>query len=158
MHAVLTDAFATMACGRIYIMGGITGREVLDSVQCYDSSVDAWSYHVSGLKAVVHGDVIYVLGGYHGAFRLEMAQRMDARRGHWSELPSMTFPRSNFVAVLVEGSIYLVGGFDGSSTVSLVEQYDIQTLQWHHAPDLSITCSAAAGFVFRDIPNARHWL
>ncbi|KAH9381432.1 hypothetical protein HPB48_008988 [Haemaphysalis longicornis] len=139
-------------------------REMLHSVECYDPSVDAWSYVMSmlgprsGLKAVVHDDVIYVLGGFDGTIRLETVERMDPHWGYWSELPSMTFPRSNFVAVLLEGSIYVAGRFNAATTVSLVERYDIQTRQWHRTPDMSITFSAAAGCVYQDIPNARDWL
>ncbi|KAH9381456.1 hypothetical protein HPB48_016969 [Haemaphysalis longicornis] len=47
MNAVRSDACATAAAGRIYIMGDFTGREVLDRVECYDPSVDAWSYVMS---------------------------------------------------------------------------------------------------------------
>ncbi|KAH9360551.1 hypothetical protein HPB48_016445 [Haemaphysalis longicornis] len=110
MHSVRSSACAAAAAGRIYTMGGYTGREVLDSVECFDA------------------------------------------------LPNMTFPRSNFVAVLREENIYVAGGFNGGTTVTLVERYDIKTRQWHNAPDLSIACSAAAGCVYQDIPNAMRWL
>ncbi|XP_077540957.1 kelch repeat-containing protein kel-10-like [Haemaphysalis longicornis] len=127
MHAVRSDACAAAADGLFYIMGGLTGREVLDSVECYDP--------------------------------LKTAERTDARKGHWSELPSLAFPRRKLVVVLHEGVIYVAGGFDGGTTVALVERNDMQTrLQWHNAPDLTVTCSAAAGLVYQDISNARHWM
>ncbi|XP_077532380.1 kelch-like protein 10 [Haemaphysalis longicornis] len=144
-------------------MGGFTGLDVLDTVEFYDPTSDSWtrvrsmSTPRSGLKAVVHGDDVYVMGGFDGAQRLNWAEKMDVRTGRWSELPSMVFPRSNFVAALLEGSIYVAGGFNGTTTASLVERYDIEARQWHRATDLSITCSAAAAFVYHDVPNARRW-
>ncbi|XP_077544510.1 kelch-like protein 10 [Haemaphysalis longicornis] len=51
-----------MLNGLIYFVGGFNGR----------------------LKAVVHEDMIYVLGGTDVASRLETAERLDVRRGHWS--------------------------------------------------------------------------
>ncbi|XP_077532379.1 uncharacterized protein LOC144144729 [Haemaphysalis longicornis] len=161
MHDVRSDASAVAVAGRIYVMGGFTGLDVLDTVEFYDPTSDSWtrvrsmSTPRSGLKAVVHGDDVYVMGGFDGAHRLNSAERMDVRTGRWSELPSMVFPRSNFVAALLEGSIYVAGGFNGTTTASVVERYDIEALQWHRATDLSITCSAAAAFVYHDVPNAR---
>ncbi|KAH9376937.1 hypothetical protein HPB48_002748 [Haemaphysalis longicornis] len=163
MHDVRSDASAVAVAGRIYVMGGFTGLDVLDTVEFYDPTADAWtrvrsmSTPRSGLKAVVHGDDVYVMGGFDGAQRLNSAERMDVRTGRWSELPSMVFPRSNFVAALLEGSIYVAGGFNGTTTASVVERYDIEARQWHRATDLSITCSAAAAFVYHDVPNAGRW-
>ncbi|KAH9381431.1 hypothetical protein HPB48_008989 [Haemaphysalis longicornis] len=132
MHAVRSDACAAAADGLFYIMGGLTGREVLDSVECYDPSVN-------------------------GGHTLKTAERTDARKSHWSELPSLAFPRSKLMVVLLEGVIYVAGGFDGGTTVALVERNDMQTRrQWYNAPDLTVTCSAAAGLVYQDISNARH--
>lgn len=163
MHDIRSDASAVAVAGRIYVMGGFTGLDVLDTVEYYDPSADAWtrvqsmSRPRSGLKAVVHGDDVYVMGGFDGAQRLDSAERLDVRKGRWSQLPSMAFPRSNFVAALLEGSIYAAGGFNGTTTVSLVERYDIEARQWHRTTDLSITCSAAAAYVYHNVPNARRW-
>lgn len=57
-------------------VGGFTGREVLDTVECYDPSSDAWTRVLtmstprSGVKVVAHKDIIYVIGGYNGVTRL----------------------------------------------------------------------------------------
>ncbi|KAH9381801.1 hypothetical protein HPB48_009791 [Haemaphysalis longicornis] len=163
MHDIRSDASAVAAAGRIYIMGGFTGLDVLDTVEYYEPTADTWtrvrsmSTPRSGLKAVAHGDDVYVIGGFDGAQRLGSAEKLDVRKERWSPLPSMSFPRSNFVAALLEGSIYAAGGFNGTATVSLVERYDIEARQWHRATDLSITCSAAAAYVYHNVPNAKRW-
>ncbi|KAH9361328.1 hypothetical protein HPB48_006890 [Haemaphysalis longicornis] len=163
MHDIRSDASAVAAADRIYVMGGFTGLDVLDTVEYYNPTADAWtrvqsmSRPRSSLKAVVHGDEVYVMGGFDGTQRLGSAVRLDVRKGRWSELPTMAIPRSNFMAVLLEGSIYAAGGFDGTTTVSLVERYDIGARQWHRATDLSIPCSAAAAYVYHDVPNVTRW-
>ncbi|KAH9381272.1 hypothetical protein HPB48_003253 [Haemaphysalis longicornis] len=133
MHDVRSDASAVAAAGRIHVMGGFTGLDVLDTVEYYEPMTDTCTR------------------------RLGSVEKLDVRREGWSPLPSMSFPRSNFVAALLEGSIYAAAGFNGTATVSLVERYDIEARQWHRAVDLSITCSAATAYVYHSVLDARRW-
>ena len=58
------------AGGRVYVFGGISGQEVLDSVEEYDPAANRWRF-VAPLPEPLHhaaaataGDAIYVIGGY----------------------------------------------------------------------------------------------
>ncbi|KAH6940671.1 hypothetical protein HPB50_004644 [Hyalomma asiaticum] len=104
--------------------GGFTGIWVVDNVECYDPSTNAWTRVLtmstprSGLRVVVHNDALYIIGGYNGNDRLSSMELLDVRRGQFTRLPSMLQAKSNFSAVILEGNIYTIGGFDGNVYVN----------------------------------------
>ncbi|KAH9377637.1 hypothetical protein HPB48_019256 [Haemaphysalis longicornis] len=144
-------------------MSGFTGLDGLDFVEYYDPTADVWTLVCSmsrprnDVKAVVQGDDVYVMGVFDGAYLLDSTEKLNVHTGWWSQVPSMAFAMSNLVAALLERKTYVTGLFNGTTTVSLVERYDVKARQCHRATDLSITCSAAATYVY-NIPNAGSWL
>lgn len=155
MHNLLSDGSAVAVAGRICVMG----LDILDTVEYYNPTADVWtrvpsrSVPRSGLKSVVQGEDVYVIGGFDGVQRLGSARSLDVHMGRWTLLRSMAFPRKNFAAMLLDGSIYAAGGLNGSTSVSRVEVYDIEARQWHRATDLGIRCSAAACYVLHNVPK-----
>ncbi|XP_070385066.1 kelch-like protein 10 isoform X3 [Dermacentor albipictus] len=166
MNEIRSDAGAAAACGRIYIVGGYSGMQYLDSVECYDPSTDAWTRVLtmtsprSGLKAVAHKDIIYIIGGStNGGFaQLSSMVMLDVRRARFADLPNMPVAKCNFAAVVLEGQIYTIGGYSGYGTVKTVECYDIEARTWHSVTELSMSCSAAAAYVVRDVGNVESWI
>ncbi|XP_075555939.1 uncharacterized protein LOC142588258 [Dermacentor variabilis] len=166
MNEIRSDAGAAAACGRIYIVGGYSGMQNLDSVECYDPSTDAWTRVLtlssprSGLKAVAHKDIIYIIGGSTngGYVQFSSMVMLDVRRARFADLPNMPIAKCNFAAVVLEGQIYIIGGYSGYGTVKTVERYDIEARTWHSVPELSMSCSAAAACVVRDVGNVESWI
>jgi len=92
-------------------------KEVLASIEVYDPSKGFWKIYShlpdprSGVRAVVLGDRIYILGGFNGTGRLRTVACFTPglSRCTWHEVPSMINRRSNFAVSVLEGKIYVSG-------------------------------------------------
>lgn len=62
--------------------------------------------------------------------RLQSMERLDVKANHWSMVPSMKYPRSNFTVAVVEDMILAIGGYSHRTTVDTVEAFDINTERW----------------------------
>ncbi len=62
-------------------------------------------------KMVVHGDYVYIFGGYY----LNEAEWMKIGEWRWSKLPSMKEGRYDFGVYESESRIYLIGGYYNTS-------------------------------------------
>lgn len=76
MHRQRSDASAAALQDKIYIVGGFSGREVLNSAEVFDVETNQWTYiHPminprSGVSLVAFRDSLYALGGFNGFIRL----------------------------------------------------------------------------------------
>ena len=132
-----------LADGRILIAGGYTDVEVaLASAEVYDPSADAFSPTGSMVDArglhtatrLADGRVLIAGGGpaswVSTAFPyLASAELYDPATGTFSPTGSMTMPREDHTATLLEdGRVLIVGGNDeGSHTTPTAELYDPST-------------------------------
>lgn len=74
--------------------GGSSDEGSLDSVESYDPVSDTWT-HVdymmsprSGLRAVMHDDEVYLIGGHEGGLHQPSVEKVDVRQHRLTVLPS----------------------------------------------------------------------
>ena len=86
MHQQRSDASAAALHDKIYIVGGFSGREVLNSAEVFDVESNQWTYiHPminprSGVSLVAFRDSLYALGGFNGIIRLNSGNFDTIRR------------------------------------------------------------------------------
>jgi len=123
------------ANGKVYAIGGISGLNVLASVEEYDPASNRWRF-VAPLPEPLHhsaaatlDDVIYVIGGYRTlAFDpADAVYRYDPRSDAWSKVASLPTARGALAAATIDGRIFAVGGVPGGSLLSV---YDPRTDRW----------------------------
>lgn len=61
---------------------------------------------------------------------MRSVERLDTKVNHWSSVPSMKHPRSNFTVAVVEDMILVIGGYSQGVTVDTVEAFDVNTERW----------------------------
>lgn len=62
---------------------------------------------------------------------MRSVERLDTKVNHWSPVPSMKHPRSNFTVAVVEDMILVIGGYSQGVTVDTVEAFDVNTERWY---------------------------
>jgi hypothetical protein len=82
---------------------------------------------------VVHGNYVYIFGGYNGNY-LNKAERMKIGEWRWSNLPNMMRERYNFGVYISETRIYLIGGYNNTS----IEYYDITANNFYSLPNIQV--------------------
>lgn len=146
------------ANGRVYVFGGISGSEVLDSVEEYDPVADRWRF-VAPLPEPLHhtaaaavGDSIYIVGGYHTlAFDpTERVYRYDVLTNSWTQVTSLPAPRGALAAAAIDGKVYAVGGVPGASDLTV---YDPAADRWSRLASMPtsrehLAAAAAGGRLF----------
>ena len=167
--------------GRIWIIGGLTGKEeaanATTSVEAYDPAIDTWTtepklplplHHAS---AVTYGDELVVLGGWVPRGPNLTATTSDKvfalRGGKWVELPSLNHARAAAAAAVVGDKIVVVGGQADGELVSQTEVFDGD--QWTDAarfpplesisrrPATAATCTRLAAARCQRIRTAARW-
>lgn len=108
--------------GKLYATGGYDENdEWLESVECYDPVLDAWSDAPalpegrSLHRCCAVGDAMYVLGGVESdagerGFLTNSVLKLDLCAQAWSEVARMPQPRAKFGACVLGSDIYVVGG------------------------------------------------
>ena len=150
MGAVRSDASAVAYHGKIYVIGGFTGNDVLNSVEIYDPELNQWNYgpplntQRSGVKAIVFQDQIFAVGGFSGAARLNSVECLHSSfsRQSWENMPSMLKTRSNFGICCIDDKILVMGGYDGQGVTDRVESYDTKIRLWTQEASLKEKKSA----------------
>ena len=83
---------------------------------------------------VVHGDYVYIFGGYNSWDNLNKAERMKIGEWRWTALPNMVEARRDFGVYVSENRIYLIGGVYNSS----IEYYDVQLNNFNLLPGIQV--------------------
>lgn len=132
-----------------YAIGGINsdGNEVLDSVEQYSPSTDAWE-EVATLPAPRHSIAavaddaghIYVFGGSATAAAGDIQNtsfRYDIATDSWNAIASLPIAVEDSAAVMADnGSIYVLGGLTDAGATAAVQVYDPATDSWTSDTDL----------------------
>jgi len=146
------------AAGRIYVFGGISDGDVLDSVEEYDPVANRWRF-VAPLPEPLHhaaaaavGDSIYVIGGYRTlAFDpTERVYRYDVLTDSWTAVASLPAPRGVLAAAAIDGKVYAVGGIPFPSELTV---YDPAADRWTRLAPMPtqrehLAAAAAGGRLF----------
>jgi len=130
--------------GEIYVMGGIKGDNVLNTMEVYDPAANSWSTPVTtgtftpryGLTSSVVDNKIYVIGGYDDTC-MSTVEVFDPSTNEWSTpvTTGVFTPRAHLTSNTVNGKIYAMGGVQYDSLqnkvfLSTVEVFDPQTNSW----------------------------
>jgi len=135
-----------VACvdGKIYAMGGESGKKQFTTVHEYDTKQDRWTEKTSmptareHFTAVAAGGKIHVIGGlvvsrFHP---LTIHEVYDPVTDTWTKAAPLPRPISGYAAVASGGSIYLFGGASGDGVSNEVYQYHIATDTWERRQDM----------------------
>jgi N-acetylneuraminic acid mutarotase len=123
------------ANGKLYLIGGISGSEILTSVEEYDPSTGLWRFVAPlpeprhhAAAATIDGS-LYLIGGYETlAFDPQSSVfRYDIASDRWFEVAALPAPRGAHAALPIDGRIYAVGGVPGGTALAV---YDPNTNAW----------------------------
>ncbi len=129
--------------GRLYVVGGIQGVNVLSLVEVYDPVGDAWSF-VAPLPTGVHHSAaasvdgkLYVIGGWSDFFATVTANvwEYDPGLDVWTAKAPMPLARAALAAAVVDGKIYTAGGWPAARSTDF-SVYDPDSDAWTALPDL----------------------
>jgi N-acetylneuraminic acid mutarotase len=150
------EAYAAVANGRVYFLGGITGvlgdiRTAKPSrrVDVFDPATQRWTdgpelpadapkHH---LAVAVANDAVYVVGGFDGIlgqgpnepFRpIAVAYVLDAGASAWRKLAPPPLARGAATAQAIRERIYVTGGApnEGEPSYAQLDIYDIEHDTW----------------------------
>jgi hypothetical protein len=115
------SAYASaVANGKIYIIGGFSGTDYIDSNQIYDPKMDLWTdgapipnnsigataASTNGIQAPVK---IYVIGGYSDFRPLFYNQIYDPQTNTWGSGSTLPTARSAAGVTVLEDKLYVIG-------------------------------------------------
>ncbi|VDM93949.1 unnamed protein product [Onchocerca ochengi] len=140
-----SDAAACAMNGKMYIVGGYNGENVLQTIEMYIPEMDIWTEiaHMnsprSGLACAAGTDFILIAGGFDGINRLSSAEILRIGSAHTVNVESMPFPRSNFAMCKMGNYFYAIGGYN-TSVIKTVIRFDGK--KWERFCDISVARSA----------------
>ncbi len=145
----------------IYVIGGRTDEEVLNTVQRFNPRRNSWDTSVEELRqaranaaAVAFGGKIYVFGGENDEKSpLKSIECYDPKENRWRHAGNLLIPRSSAAAVVYQGLILVIGGSDSSGNyLSNVEVYNTVRAEISQAPQflLPVNRTSAEAAVYRD--------
>ena len=86
----------------VYISGGFTGQECLQTAEYYDPQTNQWTLIApmrnrrSGVSIIAHDGFVYAIGGFNGTARLTNGEKYDPNNNTWKNIAEMSSPRSNY--------------------------------------------------------------
>ncbi|KUI24085.1 protein kinase [Mycobacterium sp. IS-1742] len=130
----------TVLDDRIWIAGGMSHGETLQTVESYDTRTGTWRtepplpvplHHATA--ATYRGEVV-VIGGASESIADASNKVYALRDGAWAELPPMQHGRVAGAAAVVGDKLVVVGGQDDKQLVAQTEVFDGES--WTEAADL----------------------
>jgi serine/threonine protein kinase/N-acetylneuraminic acid mutarotase len=126
--------------GKIWVAGGMSHGETLQTVDSYDARTGAWQpepplpiplHHATA--AAYRGEVV-VIGGASDNLADASNKVFAFRDGKWTELPALQHARAAAAAAVVDDKLVVVGGQNDKQLVAQTEVFDGQS--WTQAADL----------------------
>jgi len=130
--------------GKIYVIGGSIGNNLLSTVEEYDPLVDKWTKKAdmptarAGFATCEVDGKIYVFGGATHLPPIPTVDEYDPIKDKWTKKTFMRAHRAYLSASAVNGKIYVIGGYEGmlDNIVSTVEEYDPVKDEWTKRTDM----------------------
>jgi len=124
--------------GKIYIVGGISGPDIVATVEAYEPKTNAWTMLApmptarAGLGvAIANNGKLYAIGGRDVNGILAVVEEYNPTTNIWTTRASMPTARGyGGVATYNDGRIYVIGGRDGQQALATVESYNPKTNTW----------------------------
>ncbi|KAL5506367.1 hypothetical protein EMCRGX_G007991 [Ephydatia muelleri] len=152
--------------GGMVVMGGAGDGGLLNDVQVFDGGTQTWHRgpslpkRCSHMSAVVHGDLVFVMGGL-GMDRavwcadihdLTTARNHDSQQSIWRQLPDVPYYLSS---VCMGDSVLLaIGGAEedkyGSKKTSSIYGLHGDDKKWKHVGDMPFACSEVDTLLLSD--------
>jgi N-acetylneuraminic acid mutarotase len=136
---------AAQVNGRIYAVGGLSGRANANSI--YDPALNSWSVGADLPVATDH-DWAVSLGGrlYAGGGGSNRVFRYDPVVNQWTEIASSAFVHGGTPVVAVIGDqIFVAGGAGGTMVGNELEVYDPAADRWTTLAPMSCARNHTAG-------------
>mmetsp|Transcript_20542 Transcript_20542/g.57044 ORF Transcript_20542/g.57044 Transcript_20542/m.57044 type:complete len:450 (-) Transcript_20542:64-1413(-) len=143
---------ATALGGKLYVVGGHDGRNVLASAERFDplcslpwESLPPMPTARSRCAAAALRGHLYVIGGRDSRQRVTAAERFDPTSQSWEPLPPMPLAPMGCCAASLSGVLYVVGV--GADRDMAMECFDTQRFTWESVPSVPrqrFGCAAAA--------------
>eukprot|EP00731_Ephydatia_muelleri_P012653 Em0006g1547a len=143
----MASCVVSVSGGGMVVMGGIgDGRRRLNDVQVFDGGTQTWHRGPSlpkpcySMSAVVHGDVVFVMGGVGMMDRAVWCADIRDLQSVWREVPDV--PNMQSSVCVVDGVLLAIGGEDqdGSNTSSIYGLH-LDEKKWRHVGNLPFACS-----------------
>ena len=133
---------------KIYIIGGSDEKGPSDQVNVYDPESNKWSaasalpMKLDHTAAAVHGDKVYVVGGFNSeGAPSDSVLIYDPVTDKWQRGKDMPTARGGLTAQFVNGTLYAIGGdatalydnrgiYDPQGNVATNEAYNPKTNSW----------------------------
>ncbi|XP_063067293.1 kelch-like protein diablo [Engraulis encrasicolus] len=121
----------------VYVVGGWTPEDPTCTIEHFCAEYNEWKVTTplfrnrkdAGICAV--GEFIYMVGGADEMTCFSSVDRYDPDQGSWySELPSLSSPRSQVCLCEMDGCLICIGGFDGYAYLNSVDRYDPDRNAW----------------------------
>jgi len=128
--------------GKIYVIGGYDGREIVSTVEEYDPATDTWTKktdmptprYVLAVSAV--NGKIYAIGGGFFEKPLSAVEEYDPTTDTWTKKADMPIATENVSGNVVNGKVYIIGGIADKMPISTVQEYDPATDTWARKTDM----------------------
>lgn len=153
--------YAGVLHSKIFAVGGKFKEGSLATCEIYDPERNCWTmghsmpsaYHAHA--GVVHGDHIYISGGYSNNHFTPDLQRYDPKAQHWDDLAPMLTPRGWHVMCASQGKLLVLGGCNLNQNQQALpvlqsESYDPSIDQWTLITPLSISHKEASCVLYQD--------
>lgn len=117
--------------GKIYMVAGSDDAGHTNRVDIYEIATNSWSTganhpNTAQTEAVVHGDMIYTMGGYDGTTRDEI-YTYDITNDNWSLLGTMPYPTSAHRMELYNDEIFVISDY---AALDRLMKYSISDSSW----------------------------
>ena len=130
----------TVLNDEIWIAGGMSHGEALQTVESYNPQTGAWENHpplpipLHHATATTYDGEMVVIGGASDNLADASNKVFAFRGGNWTELPPLQHARAAAAAAVVGDKLVVVGGQDDKKLVAQTEVFDGKT--WTQAADL----------------------
>lgn len=118
---------------RIYSIGGLNEKGVLNSIDEYNTKTDKWrtrnkmSIERSSLSTVSLGSNIFIMGGYDKGFNvLDTIEVFNTNLNKSQKINSLPEPLSNFCSFIYKDEIYILGGRTKNGLSDLIRKSKIK--------------------------------
>ncbi len=147
--------------GQIVVAGGFLGGETTDTLKCLNVADPAatWKDFAVNLpvkcrshKVVNHNDLLFMSGGYVGAFtRSDAVYEVQLVPPYSSKmLTRLPQPRSDHGMEMFDQKLFILGGHDDKEVTASVVQYDLIKNECKKMPSLPYVVSNMATVLWRN--------
>lgn len=154
LPAVRAYSAAATAGGKLYVVGGGAGTDVLDPIGNVWSSLESGPSRRDFPGAAALGKQVYAVGGLDGGRNLSGVEVLEIATVSWRPAPPLAVARSRLAVVAAGGKVYAIGGYvgdgRGASDTGAVEAYEPGARAWVSRADMPTRRHGHAAVAVKD--------